>query len=255
MRVIPGGISYTYDANGNILTKTDETTGVTISYSYEDPTWADLLTKYNGETITYDAIGNPLTYRGGMSFTWKDGRRLSTATKNGSLFTYYYDGEGSRIGKVVSGTSYTYTVIDGVIYAETRTANGATTTIHYLFDDKGQRFGFVVNGTDYYYYRFNLQGDVTGIYNSQGTLITEYSQGTLITEYTYDAWGKLLSVTGTAADTIGSLNPIRYRGYYYDTETGLYHLQTRYYDPEVGKKSGDGSVIDRQRAESRPLSP
>ena len=78
------------------------------------------------------------------------------------------------------------------------------------------------NGTTTYYYRFNLQGDVTGIYNSAGHLITEY---------TYDAWGKLLDTTGNTL--IGLINPILYRGYYYDMETGLYYLNSRYYDPET----------------------
>ena len=54
-------------------------------------------------------------------------------------------------------------------------------------------------------------------------------------QYTYDAWGKLLSTTGTLVGTVGQKNPFRYRGYYYDTETGLYYLQTRYYDPIVGR--------------------
>ena len=57
--------------------------------------------------------------------------------------------------------------------------------------------------------------------------------GTKVVEYTYDAWGKLISTTGTLASTLGADNPFRYRGYYYDTETGLYYLMTRYYDPEV----------------------
>ena len=57
--------------------------------------------------------------------------------------------------------------------------------------------------------------------------------GTKVVEYTYDAWGKLISTTGTLATSLGADNPFRYRGYYYDTETGLYYLMTRYYDPEV----------------------
>ena len=57
--------------------------------------------------------------------------------------------------------------------------------------------------------------------------------GTKMVEYTYDAWGKLISTTGTLANTLGADNPFRYRGYYYDIETGLYYLMTRYYDPEV----------------------
>ena len=76
-----------------------------------------------------------------------------------------------------------------------------------------------------YIYVKNAQGDVVGIYNSLGDLKVSYA---------YDPWGKVLSVTGS--DTvIGNLNPFRYRGYYYDDETGLYYLQSRYYDPEVGR--------------------
>ena len=59
--------------------------------------------------------------------------------------------------------------------------------------------------------------------------------GTKVVKYTYDAWGKLISTSGTLASTLGADNPFRYRGYYYDTETGLYYLMTRYYDPEVGR--------------------
>lgn len=54
-------------------------------------------------------------------------------------------------------------------------------------------------------------------------------------EYTYDAWGNLLSTTGGMALTLGAYNPLRYRGYVYDTETGFYYLQSRYYDPELGR--------------------
>ena len=61
--------------------------------------------------------------------------------------------------------------------------------------------------------------------------------------YTYDAWGKLISITGEKASTLGVINPLRYRGYYYDSETGLYYLQSRYYDPEVGRFiSADGEI-------------
>jgi len=81
------------------------------------------------------------------------------------------------------------------------------------------------NGTQYYF-RKNLQGDVTGIYNATGTLVVEYE---------YTPYGAILSTTGSMATTIGTINPIRYRGYYYDTETELYYLITRYYDPQVGR--------------------
>ena len=76
-----------------------------------------------------------------------------------------------------------------------------------------------------YYYITNLQGDVIAIAD----------QGVVVVEYKYDAWGKLLSITGSEAQMMGRLNPLRYRGYVYDQETGLYYLQSRYYNPEWGR--------------------
>ncbi len=77
-----------------------------------------------------------------------------------------------------------------------------------------------------YTYRKNLQGDITGIYNQNGTLVVEYI---------YDAYGNVVSKTGSAASTIGSINPFLYRGYYYDYDLGFYYLNSRYYDPQVGR--------------------
>nr|WP_242871678.1 RHS repeat-associated core domain-containing protein [Acetanaerobacterium elongatum] len=82
-----------------------------------------------------------------------------------------------------------------------------------------------MNGTEYYYIR-NGQNDITGILDTSGSEVVSYS---------YDTWGKLLGITGSLADTVGVKNPYRYRGYRYDTETGLYYLNSRYYDPEVGR--------------------
>ena len=73
--------SYTYDAGGNITSKTEN--NVTTEWLYEDEQWKDLLTSFDGQTITYDEIGNPLTYRDGMSFAWEKGRQLKQVTKSG----------------------------------------------------------------------------------------------------------------------------------------------------------------------------
>ena len=81
------------------------------------------------------------------------------------------------------------------------------------------------DGAEYFYLK-NAQGDVTGLVNSSGTQVVAY---------TYDAWGNPMTTTGTMAGTLGKLNPFRYRGYVYDTETGLYYLQSRYYNPETGR--------------------
>ena len=93
----------------------------------------------------------------------------------------------------------------------------------YSYDASGQLISVNYNGTEYFYLR-NGQNDVVGLMDGSGTKMVEY---------TYDAWGKLISATGTLATSLGADNPFRYRGYYYDTETGLYYLMTRYYDPEV----------------------
>ncbi len=83
----------------------------------------------------------------------------------------------------------------------------------------------MLQATKYYYLR-NGQGDVVGLIDGSGAAVVEY---------TYDSWGKLLSTTGTLATTLDKDSPFRYRGYYYDNETGLYYLQSRYYDPETGR--------------------
>ncbi len=67
------------------------------SYTYDDSSWGDLLTSNNGDTITYDAIGNPLQYRNGISFTWANGRQLKSYTKNNSTVNYTYDSNGMRL--------------------------------------------------------------------------------------------------------------------------------------------------------------
>ena len=88
------------------------------------------------------------------------------------------------------------------------------------------------NGAKYWYDK-NLQGDIVGIRNSTGTLVAQY---------VYDAWGKNLQITDKDGndvsgnpDHIANINPFRYRGYYYDVETGWYYLNARYYDPNVGR--------------------
>ena len=228
--------TYTYDAGGNILSVKEYayTTGElgaavkTTAYGYTDGTWKDLLTSYNGQAITYDGIGNPLTYRDGMSMTWQHGRELASLTKNGVTASYMYDESGLRTRKTVGGVVTNYHVLNGVLYGEYTGAND----LLYMFDEAGKRYAFLYNG-DTYYYVFNGQGDIIGVTDGSGNYVARY---------TYDAWGKALTITdGAGADVSGNaghianINPFRYRGYYYDRESGLYYLQSRYYDPVVGR--------------------
>ena len=97
--------------------------------------------------------------------------------------------------------------------------------IWFDYDAAGTRHAMSYNGNSYYYY-YNLQGDVIGLYDSALNSVVQY---------TYDSWGRVLSITGSLAETVGKANPFRYRGYYYDSETELYYLNSRYYDPEMGR--------------------
>ena len=235
-------ILYTYDNGGN-LTDKDEytfTAGTTtpttllgaINNTY-DSTWRDKLASYDGNAITYDSIGNPLTYDG-WTYTWKWGRRMATAdnTAEGISTSYKYNDSGIRTYKQVTGSSgttyYNYNLIGSNITYERRTGANAC-ELYYAYDNSGKLYGFYYDGTSgdgFYYYKRNIQGDIIGMLNSTGTEVVTY---------TYDTWGNPVSTTGTLASTIGQDNPFRYRGYYYDEETGLYYLNQRYYNPEWGR--------------------
>ena len=102
----------------------------------------------------------------------------------------------------------------------------------WIYDNNGKYIGFTYNGSEYYYI-YNLQGDVEAIADATGTIIAKYD---------YDVWGAVKTIkdgegndVSSNATHIANINPIRYRGYYYDTETGLYYVSSRYYDPEVGR--------------------
>jgi len=227
--------TYVGGASANLF-KVYKNGEVIKTYGYATD-WLDKLNSFNGVNISYDAIGNPLNWRDNMSFVWEYGRRLAGVTKGTDNITYSYDADGLRSSKTVNNVTTEYYWLEGILHGQ-RTGNEY---IIFLYDENGIAYGMLVNnnGTEqYYYYLFNAQGDVVGIMNSEGQTVAEYS---------YDAWGNVLSVTGTQATTIGQLNPIRYRGYYYDTETGFYYLQSRYYDPYVQRFiNADGYVSTGQ---------
>ena len=221
--------NYAYDDGGNILSRTEYTcstngtvsgSGTTTSYTYGDAEWGDLLTAYNGEEITYDGIGNPLSYRG-WTMSWQGGRQLASMTKSSDTLSFVCNESGLRTSKTVNGITHSYVWQGSKLAADITDAY----TLYFHYDSSGEVIGFTrtANGADTeYFYVKNLQGDIIKVITATGTEAAAY---------TYDAWGKLLTSTGDMAEA----NPIRYRGYYYDTETGLYYLQSRYYDPEVSR--------------------
>ena len=218
--------TYTYDTAGNIQSKKVGST--TTNYTYGNSAWRDLLTAYNGGSITYSG-GNPTKYYDGSTFTWTQGRRLATAKVGSTNISYTYDMAGVRSSKTVGSTKYDFTTLSGLVTRQT----GGGKTIDFVYDENNQPLAMKYNNT-LYYYVLNAQGDVIALADQNGNLIAKYS---------YDPWGKLLSVTpnGWLDEQnayyleVAEANPLRYRGYYYDAETGFYYLQSRYYDPEIGR--------------------
>ena len=218
---------YTYDDGGNILSKKEYayTTGAlgtvrsTISYSYNNSEWRDLLTAYNGKSITYDAIGNPLS-DGTWTYAWQHGRQLASMSKTGSSITYGYNADGKRISKTVNGTTYNYAYLGDAL----TDLSWGSNRMHFTYDSLGPA-SVTYNGTTYLYVK-NAQGDVVQIVDGNGNTVVTYI---------YDAWGNMLYHYGSHVDDIGKYNPFRYRGYVYDTETGLYYLNSRYYNPTWGR--------------------
>ena len=205
------------------------TFGKTVHYGYGVSTNKDLLTSYNGSgTLEYDNYGNPKKWfkHGannsslGYTLQWGHVSNLIAITDNdaGKRYTYKYNDQGIRTVKVVNGVTHKYYLQGEQIIAEKIGNN----LIKFYYDGTGV-CGFNYNGTDYYYQK-NIQGDILKIFNGNGTLYAEYS---------YDAWGKCTIKTNVSG--IADINPFRYRGYYFDTETCLYYLNARYYDPEIGR--------------------
>ncbi len=239
-------ITYEYDAGGNIITKKEypyttastlpTTPTKTITYGYGNTNWKDQLTNYNGKTITYDEIGNAKTYNGN-TYTWQNGRQLAGISNTNQTITYKYNESGIRTQKTVNGVATNY-YLDGTKVIYEKTGNNIT---YYTYDEIGNIIGLKYNDTQYYYIK-NGQNDVIGILDSNLKQVVSYE---------YDSWGNILSIKDangnniTSNTHIGIINPYRYRGYRYDTETGLYYLQSRYYSPEWGRFiNADGTTLD-----------
>jgi RHS repeat-associated protein len=195
---------------GNILTKNG------VAYTYGDPVWKDLLTGYGDQTITYDKQGNPTSYLG-HTLTWEKGRQLKSFGGN----TYTYNANGIRTSKTVNGVKHTYELDGTKILSE----SWGTNRLIPLYDNEDSVCGILYNGTPFYFLK-NLQGDIIAITDLNGTTVATYN---------YDAWGVCTVTSDTSSCNIATINPFRYRGYYYDSETGLYYVSSRYYDPEIGR--------------------
>ena len=239
---------YTYDNGGNITKKEEynPATGALRSswnYGYGDTYWKDQLTSwgsYGTSYFAYDSSGNPTKYKG-KTLEWEGKRLTKYSASSTSNMDLSYDGSGMLIGYTQSDT-YTdwagaqYTNVynremtrdgDRILTEKVTSIDGALLTnevknVKYMYDAKGAS-GMIVDGTKYYF-RKNIFGDVVEIYNESGAKCAEYA---------YDAWGTCYTTLDT--NGVGSLNPFRYRGYYFVSRIGLYYLTTRFYDYTTGR--------------------
>ena len=239
---------YTYDNGGNITKKEEynPSTGALVSsrdYGYGHSYWKDQLTSwgsYGTSSFAYDDSGNPTKYKG-KTLEW-EGKRLTRYNESDMKYTdLSYDGNGLLAGYFYSNT---YSIWGGATFTTTMTreitrdgdrilsekvteynpeTNSTTVkNIMYAYDEKGVS-GMTVGGKKYYFVR-NIFGDVTAIYNTSRVKCAEYA---------YDAWGTMYITLDT--EGVGSLNPFRYRGYYFVSRIGLYYLTTRFYDYTTGR--------------------
>ena len=235
-------IVYKYDEAGNVILKKTysytlddklEETPVIDEYVYSCSNWGDQLIDYNGKTFKYDNMGRPSVYKGDTC-TWSQRGELKSVKKdNQEAFKYYYDANGIRNKKIANGVETKFVVVGTKILKSIIKVGNEERTIKYEYVlDKLEGFVYTKDGiSKEYRYERNIFGDITRIYNSEGSIEATY---------VYDAYGRVKVINSigeedTNIEFIGNINPFRYRGYYFDIETGLYYLNSRYYDPELGR--------------------
>lgn len=230
-----------------------------ISYDYNS-SWLDQLDSYtiNNDisNITYDDSGNPINitnfkYEDALynhaELEWEGRKLVNIKVYNSSDDTlliseiwYTYNDQGLRIQKVIEDSAgiikYDYKLSGDLVVLEVISEYNDLTQIYdelykiaYAYDYDGTPIGFTyiddLETRDYIYVK-NLMGDITHITDLNGNIVVEYS---------YDAYGNITKVQGDDALTIGKYNSLRYRSYIYDEETAFYYLQSRYYNPEIGR--------------------
>ena len=211
--------------------------------------WYDVLRSYDGKGIQYDRAGNPVSYDG-KTFTWNGKQLTKVIAADGSYTEFSYDANGLRTQKrqyMADGTleyDVDYVWQDGLLthqnmtYYMRITIKNETRVVKipfsakFVYDESNTPVGCLVNDEAAVGFVRNLQGDIIAVVNQEGTALLEYS---------YDPWGRVTitqngeNLTEQERQIIAVLCPFAYRGYNYDYTTGLYYLQSRYYNPEWGR--------------------
>ena len=193
-------LTYEYDLGGNLV-KVCEYPYTTENLSVEpsvtesgtfDHVWRDKLLSWNGIAMKYDSIGNMLQ-KGDIRFTWTQGRKLESVD-NGKKIKYYYDHAGNRVKKTVDNVATEYYMAGDLLVSE----KTGDKRIWYYYDSSANLVAMRVSGKNYFYVK-NLQNDIIALIDDAGETVVEYK---------YNSWGKILSITGSKAATIGKMNPI-----------------------------------------------
>lgn len=233
-------IVYDYDTLGNIKTskKYDLNDNLleTNNYQYNNLNWKDQLTKYNNEEITYDAIGNPLTI-GNINLSWINGRSLKCYKDLTNTINYKYNKDGIRTSKIRNNIETNY-YLEGTNIIFEKTGNNI---LYFMRDNTNDLIGFKYNDNIYYYIK-NAQNDIIGILDSSYNVVAKYK---------YNSWGVNTKITDNLGNDVSSnlnhianINPFRYRSYYYDSETKLYYLNSRYYNPLWGRFLNSDGIVN-----------
>ena len=223
-----GTINYQYDNKGNITTIYKFNSSTVYAFAYDNNNRLTSFTKTvglnNPETFSCSgySFGRPTTYKN-KTLVW-DKNELTQYDN----VSFSYDGYGRRISKSSTNRSVEYKYIDNTLLEETVTEiiNNETRvdTLRFIYDLNNNTIGFETNDNVYIYVKDALN-NVIAIYNQSSEEMCRYQ---------YDAYGNcIITASITGGDLLGELNPIRYRSYYFDKETGLYFLKSRYYDPEI----------------------
>lgn len=249
---------FSYDTRGNITNyyKFGLNEEYQIIFTYNTVGWIDQLetfTKYdfyNQETTVYnigdfDSIGNLSSFKD-FSITY-DNRSITKFVDGINSYIYEYNASNIRTSKNVNGYITEYILEGSNIIREIRyedpEVSGDDYAINYYYDSKGNIIALSIDNNIYdevtynlfYSYIKNLQNDIIGIIDVNGNLVVEYM---------YDAYGSIRIITDTSGISLSTKNPFKFKSYYYDNETGFYYLNSRFYDPIVGRfiNADDASV-------------
>ena len=221
---------YKYDNSGNVLTKKIYNLNSyelidLMKFDYQISNNPDILTSIGNESIMYDSCFNPVSIGNNISLVWKNKNQLSEycdISKNITI-NYLYDKDGFRTEKNINNIQTNYYWCNGQLIIE-KTGNNV---LHFIYDTDNNLLGFKYNDSNYTYIRNGTQ-EIIGIIDNNNNYVAKYC---------YDSWGNILKITdGNNVDVsqnnthIANINPFRYKSYYYDKETELYYLNTRYYN-------------------------